>query len=145
MRWSILLSALTTLLAVNVPDALACSCVPPKPPRESYLASDVVIIGTVKSITRVAGARSEARLRVDFHDVIPYRGAEGTSVTIFTDEYSASCGYPFKTGDRYVVYAHKSKETAQILVSLCSRTGPISHAAEDLTFFATLSRPVKLD
>ena len=145
MRWNVLLSALTILLAVNVPAALACSCAPPEPPRESYLASDVVFIGTVKSITRVAGARSEATLRVEFHDVLPYRGADGTTATLFTDESTASCGYPFKAGARYVVYAHKSKETTQVLVSLCSRTGPFSHAAEDLKFFATLSRPVKLD
>jgi hypothetical protein len=142
MRWPILLSVLTSLLAVNVPDAHACSCVPPEPPRESYFASDVVFIGTVRRITRDAGAPSEARLRVEFHDVIAYRGAGGTMASVLTDEHTASCGYPFRNGGRYVVYAHKSKETQHVLVSLCSRTGPISHASEDLKFFATLPRPV---
>lgn len=51
MRLTVLLPALTFLLAAGVGDASACSCQPSGPPCQNYFQSDAVFIGTVRSIT----------------------------------------------------------------------------------------------
>jgi hypothetical protein len=49
-------------------------------------------------------------------------------VSTLTD--TAACGYPFKVGVSYLVYASKSSEG--LFVSFCSRTGPLAARADDL-------------
>jgi hypothetical protein len=44
-----------------------------------------------------------------------------------------NCGYTFRLGERYVVYAGVSP-TGQLTTSMCSRTKLVADAAEDLTF-----------
>lgn len=139
MRWSILLPALALFLAADTRDARACSCLPSGPPCEDYFESDVVFVGTVRSITPVPAAHYSASVRVEFDNIASSRGVEGTAVTAFTANNAAACGFAFRRGERYVVYARRSKETKQILVSICSRTRPVSEAGEDLKFFDSLS------
>ena len=74
MRLTVLLPALTFLLAAGVGDASACSCQPSGPPCQNYFQSDAVFIGTVRSITPVAGAGVLERLRVEFEDAASSRG-----------------------------------------------------------------------
>jgi hypothetical protein len=69
------------------------------------------------------------------------RGVSGTLATAFTSAGESSCGYAFKQGERYVVYARRSRNTSQILVTTCSRTRPLSRASEDMIFFDRLSAP----
>jgi hypothetical protein len=141
MRWRAAFLSLTILLAVCVSDALACSCSEPGPPCQNYFISDVVFVGTVRSISAMPDAHDQATVRVEFQDVAASRGVDGTSVTVFTAEQSMSCGYPFKQGERYVVYANRSKQTTQILASICSRTRHISQAVDDMTFLGTFAKP----
>ena len=139
MRLTVLLPALTFLLAAGVGDASACTSQPSGPPCQNYFQSDAVVIGTVRSITPVAGAGVLERLRVEFEDAASSRGVTGTSVTVYTSDGGGSCGYPFRRGERYVVYADRSAN--QIVATICSRTRHISDGREDLRFFETLDAP----
>ena len=141
MRWQILISALTLLLTGDLGEVLACSCDQLGPPCQNYFQSDVVFVGTVRSVTPMPGAQLDARVRVEFQDAVPSRGVDGTSMTVFTSDNSASCGYAFTLGERYVVYASRSNDGARIHTSICSRTRPLSEADEDVRFFDTLATP----
>ena len=92
-------------------------------------------------MTPIPGAQLDARVRVEFQDAVPSRGVDGTSIAVFTSDNSASCGYAFTLGERYVVYASHSKDGARIHTSICSRTRPLTEADEDVRFFDTLSTP----
>ena len=139
--WTILLPGLALLLAVDTADALACSCMNPGPPCQNYFQSDVVFVGTVRDIATVSGADRDSRVRVEFEDVSASRGAQGTELTVFTAGDSAACGYAFTPGERYVVYASRSKDGARIHTSICSRTRRLAAGAEDVRFFSALAAP----
>jgi protocatechuate 3,4-dioxygenase beta subunit len=140
MRSLVFVSSLIILLAADVNEAVACSCAPAGPPCQNYFQSDTVFIGTVRSIAAVPGADFRARMRVEFEDVVASRGVQGTSVTTFTAEHEVSCGYPFKPGVRYVVYARKVTDQL-VVTSICSRTRPLAEADDDVAFFRTLTMP----
>ena len=140
-RWFIPLAAVFLLLAPGASPLHACQCMSSGPPCQNYFQSDVVFVGTVRSITPVADDDYQSRLRVEFDNAVPSRGVEGASVTVFTAEDAAACGYAFRRGERYVVYARRSNDGARIHASICSRTRPLAEGSEDLKFFDTLAIP----
>ena len=113
----------------------------PGPPCQNYFRSDVVFVGTVRDIATVSGADLHSRVRVEFEDVSASRGAQGTELSVFTSDDSASCGYAFIPGERYVVYAYRSKDGARIHTSICSRTRRLVDGDEDVRFFSALAAP----
>ena len=139
---------LTILLAPR--DALACSCMDPGPPCQNAFRVDAVFVGTVQSITPVfddgpplppdVGRFPRTRV-VHLTAVTPFLGIQASSVTVHTAGSGPACGYDFKVGERYVVYAYKNAEARVLQTSICSRTKPIKDAREDLEFLQTLSRP----
>ena len=54
-----------------------------------------------------------------------------------TPSYGAACGYPFKEGQEYIVYAYEKEEPFK--VDLCSQTKPLSKASEDLALLGNSS------
>ncbi len=117
----------------------ACSCLPPGPPRESLESSAAVFAGKVMSIETKQGvalpggedgflpSHHEVRLQVSRS----WKGKASGTVTVTTQEHSASCGYGFETGREYLVYAHDT-EDGGLGVSLCSRTAPLENAQDDV-------------
>ena len=55
-------------------------------------------------------------------------------IEILTGFGDSDCGYRFKTGEDYVVYAFKNAD-GRLETGSCSRTRPLAQAAEDLKFF----------
>ena len=66
-----------------------------------------------------------------------FRGLEGSRIEVRTGMSGGDCGYGFKKGVRYLVYAHRSKE-GNLHASICSRTRPLTKAGEDLEYFRNL-------
>jgi hypothetical protein len=62
---------------------------------------------------------------------------EGTEIEISTGVGGGDCGYDFKNGQRYLVYAYRYQE--RLTTNICSRTKPFSNANEDLAFLGNLS------
>jgi len=97
-----------------------CSCFPPPPPREAMQASAAVFDGTVARIERDPDAGPFAELRVTFVVHTQWKGVTASPVRLVTQGDSAMCGYAFRLGQRYLVYADGS--AGDLSVGLCSRT-----------------------
>ena len=124
-------------------DAFACECVPNGPPCQSYFEFDRVFVGTVRSISPDTQPSPGRMLRVEFADVESADGKAQPTVSVLTADTAAECGYAFRTGERYVVYANREDAKGDLHVVLCSRTQPLASASEDLQYFQTLSSPSK--
>jgi len=48
------------------------------------------------------------------------------------------CGYDFKVGQSYLVYAHREKDSQTLVATICSRTRPLDEASEDLAYIRSL-------
>jgi hypothetical protein len=59
-----------------------------------------------------------------------WKGPQRETLEVHTPRHGASCGYPFKEGQEYLVYAY-GKE-APFKVDLCSETKLLSEASADL-------------
>jgi hypothetical protein len=149
MKLPLLLLGLTVLTLASTGDALACSCPSSGPPCQATFQVDVIFAGTVRSVVplpeddlpplRQGEMRIPRTVRVEFDAVVPFRGTPGANVIVLTAGSGAACGYAFKPGDRYLVYANS--RGMELVTGICSRTRPLSEAAEDLQFFETLSAP----
>lgn len=132
--------ALVLLTLAVARDAHACSCTESGPPCQTFFQTEAVFVGTVRSVTpapRVPPLLEN--VRVEFEETVGFRGVGGSTPTVFTNSDGPACGYPFKVGQRYVVYASRYNGAASLVTSTCSRTRPIAEAAEDLAFFQSLS------
>jgi hypothetical protein len=112
--------------------AFPCSCLPPGPPSEALEWATAVFLGRVEEITTAKiplarGERLEER-KVLFSIQKSWKGKQGKTLTIFTNVSGASCGYPFRVGQEYLVYAYGAPP--RLHVSLCSRTQMKGKATE---------------
>jgi hypothetical protein len=60
----------------------------------------------------------------------------GTEVEVFTGSGGGDCGYPFRVGQHYLVYAYRDKD--KLGTNICTRTKSFANANEDLAFLGTL-------
>ncbi|MGH9795494.1 MAG: MSCRAMM family protein [Candidatus Acidiferrales bacterium] len=70
-----------------------------------------------------------------------FKGIGPGPVEIATGMGGGDCGYGFRVGERYLVYAHRDAKTGQIVTGICTRTQPLSRADADLAFLSSLARP----
>ena len=134
--------------------ALACSCMAPGPPCRAFGAAAATFVGTVTDVkTRQpkegADGQVEWGARVfTFTVVQPFSGVEGTEVEVSTGLGGGDCGYGFRKGETYLVYAYGGGDGKGLGTGICTRTRPVSEAAEDLEYLRGLAgRPsgVSLD
>jgi hypothetical protein len=147
-RLLIVTSALLSLVFAFPHEAWACSCEGGGPPCQSVFQVDAIFAGTVSGLAalpdddlpplRPGESRIPRQLRVDFVDVQGYRAVQGTSISVLTPGSGASCGYAFKQGQRYLVYAMRQANGTELVTSICSRTRLLVEADEDLRFLQTL-------
>jgi hypothetical protein len=64
----------------------------------------------------------------------------GREVEVMTGFGDADCGYPFKVGKQYLVYASHWGKDQKLYAGICSRTRLLSEAEEDLAYFRNLPR-----
>jgi hypothetical protein len=87
-----LVFVLATLAAAR--GARACSCIESGPPCQSYFQVDAAFAGTVRAIAPAPDQDPPFRTRrIEFEQVTAYRGVQGQTLTVFTPESEASCGY----------------------------------------------------
>lgn len=136
MRYLMSAAAVVFIFLFGGTAAEACSCALTGPPCQSYFRVDAVFIGTVKTITELEAPpdpRPYTHRLVTFTVERALRGVEGISIAVTTGMGGGDCGYGFKTGERYLVYAYKAQD-GQLRTGICSRTRPIAEATEDLQF-----------
>ena len=143
----------------------ACSCEGPGTPCHAAGQSAAAFAGTVVEITFVpaqfpveATAASVARrlagrepggfarikpgfriVRMRLGEVLSGVAPGQNEIEIVTGLGDGDCGYPFRPGVEYVVYASKNAE-GRLATSICSRTRPLAQAAEDLGYFEAMAR-----
>lgn len=115
--------------------AMACSCVSPPPFDKAVKQADAVFVGEVASSEpvdgrqRFTGIMSDGLVSYSFAVEEVVAGDVSSGVEVISHSSSATCGFPFKEGDRYVVFA--DERDGRLETYLCSRTEPIN---ETVTF-----------
>jgi 5-hydroxyisourate hydrolase-like protein (transthyretin family) len=125
-------------------DASACSCVPERPVCEGLGAATAVFVGRAVGGAEQKMAEDENGNKVKYdigtiHFAVEevFSGAIGRKVDIHTGSGGGDCGYWFKHGERYVVYAYYDEKEGY-RTSICTRTRAVAEAAEDLSYLRQL-------
>jgi len=156
------LTAAFMLFAFCVRPAMACECGETPSPVESFQKTPVVFVGLVNSVDegfadmQRGGDTVKVRVGLTAHFSVEeaLKGVSGTNVDVVTGGGGGDCGYDFKVGERYLVYAYRSeaetlnssvsrtviggversapKGNAVLGASICSRTRRLAYAQEDI-------------
>ena len=131
----------------GAPSADACSCISSGPACQAFWKTDVVFDGTVVNIdptTRDETFSDRTFWVSEFVVTLQVRqswkGIEGETVQVTTSGSGASCGFDFKMGGRYLVFASRG-EGSRPRVSLCSATRAYDGTGETAAFFGSLAAP----
>ena len=123
-------------------EARACTCSQSGPPCQDFWKADAVFAGTVVGVSGAEvddGDYKRAVWLVRLTVEQALRGVEGPEVEVWTGRGGGDCGYNFKAGERYLVYAHRGQRDGRLSTGICSRTRLLSEADEDLAFVAGLA------
>ena len=142
IRMLIFVVIIISTLVLETEPAYACSCVLPGPPDEELTNAAAVFSGRVIDIVKPInfGSISSADpIKVTFQVQEVWKGSVSLTTTITTARSGASCGYIFKKGSEYIVYADGSENN--LSVSMCSRTQPLDAAELDLQVLGAGAAP----
>ena len=140
-KWKFIVAVsliLVITLFTNEENIHACLCLGPFSPAYELEHSDAIFRGEVIS---KSGLRSECDSsgRIWFRDAAVefkvntvWKGEVSETTIIATNYSEASCGYTFRIGEEYIVYA--GEWYGGLRVGLCSRTHQVSYAQADLEF-----------
>ncbi len=86
---------------------------------------------------------SAAPVGVTFRVSESWKGPERGTLEVETQTSGASCGYPFRSGERHLVYSAGASivEGEGLEVLLCRETKPLSEAAADLEALGDAETP----
>ena len=136
---SVVLMGLSLLLLYPPKCAYACSCAPFSIQR-AISSSDAVFSGEVvdlqkgTSAIRWFGTSDTATLRVS--EV--WKGTDQGTLEVSTPSQGSACGYAFKEGQEYLVYAYGKQD---LKVDACGATAVLSEAGEDLAVLGNGEKP----
>ena len=153
MRQVLVFLGIAIVFALASREAMACSCMDPGTPCESYGKAAAVFVGTVTGVQENdplkgkdlaerrklsdSGASDWTLMAYKFSVEQAYLGVTDSEIEIFTGRGAGDCGFRFETGQRYIVYAYRYKD--KLSTSICTRTQLFSRATEDIAFLGTLS------
>ena len=140
---SLVLAVLGVVFLLPPQCAFACQCtmLPDGMDTERALAdSEAVFSGEVVKIDRPSPFKSSADLETDtFRVSESWKGPEGGMLEVRIPVSGISCGYPFKEGQEYLVYASGGQQGLK--VDGCSETKPLSKAGVDLAVLGNSEKP----
>src|SRR5262249_2372653 len=148
-RWKLLsIGSLVLALLSFSETAFACACTRPLLPCEAYWQVEAVFIGTAKDLSwiefeeKLEGLVLKRRRPVfSFSVDKAFRGVNGEQVAVMTEIGGGDCGYDFKIGERYLIYAYRDQRKKEMLsTSVCARTRPVRDADEDLEYIRGVSK-----
>jgi hypothetical protein len=121
--------------------ANACDCRGGITPCQEYWEASAVFTGVVTSTSTVIvnqGDRGFSQRLVQFSLEQAFRGIAGKEVQVLTGLGSGDCGYGFRIGEKYLVYAFRTTDN-KLSTSICTRTRPFSEAQEDIDYIRGIS------
>jgi len=147
MRYPFAIAPFAILASLLVPLRVsACDCPYGGAPCKAFATTPVIFSGRVTKISQIAikldsGDVYQERI-VTFDVRHRYRGPENDAVTqVVTGFGGGDCGYDFRTGRDYLVYAFPDPPTGKLYTGICQRTRPLSEAADDLEYFSKKDDP----
>ena len=130
--------------------ASACSCAYPGPACQAFWNADAVFEATVVQIALIPRTETIGAREYEFADKLvtlqvhrSWKGPQPGPLEVTTARYGAACGFDFKEGNRYLVFAHNDRTSGRFAVSSCSRTQQtdgIDPSAELLAFLGAPER-----
>jgi 5-hydroxyisourate hydrolase-like protein (transthyretin family) len=123
----------------------ACSCAGTGAPCAAFGSASAVFVGTV---TDARERKFEAKNKddIDWTPVVfkfsvsqAFSGVEGAEAEVATGRGGGDCGYGFRKGETYLVYAFTGRDGKTLATGICMRTRPVSEASEDLEFLRGLA------
>lgn len=112
----------------------ACSCLAPQPVTEAVAQASAVFSGKVIRIKQVKRENRQDELgdlEVFLAVKGSWKGELPKVVRVFTSSSSAACGYGFKKGNTYLVYARAGAQ-GELATNICTRTKRLKDAREDM-------------
>jgi hypothetical protein len=112
------------LILAPVTPACACSCVGETRPEELAEGAAIVFVGIVHDIDApfqlLQGSADPVTVRFDVTEV--HKGDVPERISVVTARDGASCGYPFRAGGQYLVFAQLdgSGSTTHLTTGLCA-------------------------
>ena len=146
----IFLPAATIMLTLLHSRAIACDCeIGGGTPCRVFWSAAAVFSGKVIAMSTILvevepgnpNWKTQERL-VRFSVEKTFKGSTGKEVELITGMGEVSCGYHFKEGERYLVYAIPYYRIKNRLFSgICQRIKLLSQADDDLAYFQSLPPP----
>src|SRR5262245_63030054 len=133
-RWKPLcIGSLVLTLLSMCETGFASVCTRPPLPCEAYWQVEAVFIGTAKELSwiefeeKLEGfALKRKRPVFKFSVDQAFRGVNGAQAAVMTGIGGGDCGYDFKIGEQYLVYAYRDQQKKEMLsTGVCTRTRPI--------------------
>ena len=128
---SLLILISIVVIAFTADTALGCTCAPPQSPAQELKRATAVFSGKLVKIKKHNKAADIfATVEAVFKVKRVWKGVEQETVSVFTSSISSACGYGFKKGITYLVYAYGNEE-GKLSTSICSRTTRFEDWHED--------------
>ena len=133
------------LLAGAAAETRACSCMPDRPVCEAFGEASAVFVGRVVGAAERKTSKDYETGKQVVYDVgaIRFEVEEAFGgvrarrrVTIHSGTGGGDCGYWFRRGRRYLIYANEYE--GKLYTNICTRTRPLEAADEDLAFLRDL-------
>ena len=133
------------------PPADACTCVSPGPPCQQFWGADAVFDATVESIEPTSrdeniGEGHVVTMRehlVHLKIAQAWKGVAAGALDVVTASEGSACGYAFKPGRRYLVFAYRRPADGRWGVTSCGATREYDGTGEPAAFLASLAEPAK--
>ena len=120
------------------------------PACQAYWKTDAVFDATVVGIRPLNQAEALPLGQARFADKIvtldvrqSWKGVEKGPLEITTSGEGGTCGFPFKEGGRYLVFAHRGRMGARLEASICSLTQEFNGSGVAADFLRALEAPAR--
>ena len=151
-RVSVLAGVVLLLGLLASREAAACSCMASGPACQAFWKTEAVFDATVDRIETAMGPEQDlGNRRQSFPEnlvrMTVRQALKGVTATgpldVYTADTEGACGYDFKVGHRYLVFASKRRADGRWVASYCSATQPYDGTGETAAFVASLAEPGK--
>lgn len=124
----------STMMTLFPSYGAACSCAQPPGVKEELSQSKAVFSGKAIKVEEKKSAAGFTTKSVLFEVKEAWKGVSQSPIEVTTGAGGGDCGYEFKKGQSYLVYANDSDMygSKKLTVIICSRTAEISAAQDDL-------------